>query len=68
LKRYIVNLTECLTDQALTDLDCFGVKVVWASSFIEGLIAIETDKTKEELEGFFLIETANEEAIGNLIV
>jgi hypothetical protein len=64
MKSYIVNLTECVSDQVITDLDCFGVKIVWASQFVDGLIAIETDKSKEELEEFFLIDTVTEEPIG----
>jgi hypothetical protein len=64
IKRYIVSLTENVSDQVLTDFDCFGAKIIWASEILPHLVAIETDKSKEELERFFLVESADEERIG----
>jgi hypothetical protein len=66
IKRYIVSLTENVSDQVLTDFDYFGAKIIWASKLMPNLVGIETDKTKEELEQFFLVESADEERIGTL--
>lgn len=67
IKRFIVTLTELVSDQVLTDFDYFGVKLIWVSKAIPYLATIETDKTKEELEEHFLIDTADEEVIGKLL-
>lgn len=68
MKRFLVNLTECVSDQVLTDLDAFGVKVVYSSQLLQGFVIVETDKTKETLENFFLIESAQEERTGTIFV
>lgn len=64
MKTFICNLTENVTDQVLTDFDSFGAKITWVSKALPNLVFVETDKTKEELEQFFLIEHASEDTVG----
>ena len=61
MNNFLIELTENISDQVITDLDCFGVTITWANKWLPHLIIGETNKTKEELEDFFLIETANKE-------
>lgn len=67
MNKYLVQLTECVSDQVLTDLDAFDVKIFWASEYLQGFVAVETEKTKEELENHFLFEHVQEAAEGEYL-
>jgi len=67
MRSYILNLTENYSNKVKSHFDDFGVNVTWNSKFYEKLISIETNKTKEELENFFLVESVKEDTEGKFI-
>jgi hypothetical protein len=60
MKKYLLSLTENVSNQVVTDLDCFGVKILWVSEYVPFVLEVETNKSKEELESFFLIDGIDE--------
>lgn len=61
MKRYILSLNENISDQVIEDFDNFGAKIIWVSDLMPNLLVIETNKKIEEIRGFFLVESADEE-------
>ena len=55
-----MNLSENYSNQVFHDLKEFGLEVTWVSGIMFNVISVETNKTKEELEQHFLIDTASE--------
>lgn len=64
IKEYIIGLTEKCSDQVQTDLEAYGMKITWVSKILPSIIAVETNKSKEELEQFYLVETVEENEQG----
>lgn len=64
MKTYLIKLKEPYADISF-DLECNGFDVIWSSHTIHNLVAIQTDKAKEEIEKFSLIESANEATDGS---
>lgn len=67
MKTYLVKLKETYADISF-DLECNGLDVTWFSHTINNLVAIQTDKSKEELEKFSLIESVSETTEGSYYV
>lgn len=56
IKEYVLGLTENLSEQVLTDLREIDVEVFGASQALPHIVYARTNKTREELLEFWLID------------
>jgi hypothetical protein len=64
LKEYIITLKENYSEQVHIDLNAIGVEVIWVSKLMPHLIAVESNKSIEELRECWLVEGISENIEG----
>lgn len=68
MNQYILGLTENCSEQALSELRAIDVEVFGASEALPHIVYIKSNKTKEELMEFWLIESVSNNYLGSLTV
>jgi hypothetical protein len=67
MKEYILTLKEGYSDQVQVDLRAFGAEVIWVSKGLPNLIAVESEKSIEELRELLLVKSVTENIEGEFL-